>query len=176
VVEITFYTNTNSVNNSFCGIDKLMEIIAYTDGACSGNPGPGGWGVVIIAMRTGEELKRVELCGGEEQTTNNRMELTAAIQALLALERPSKITIFTDSVYVKDGILKWLPNWKIKGWRTSAKKVVKNVDLWKELDHAEMSHQVTWKWVKGHNGNPDNERADFLARSGMSRFKIQKKE
>ena len=166
----------NSVNNSFCRTDKLMEIIAYTDGACSGNPGPGGWGVIIIAVETGEELKRLELSGGAEQTTNNRMELTAAIQALMALERPSKITIFTDSVYVKDGVLKWLPNWKIRGWKTSSKKPVKNVDLWKALDLARADHQVTWEWVKGHDGIPENERADFLARRGMSDFKIHSKE
>jgi ribonuclease HI len=152
-----------------------MEIKAYTDGACSGNPGPGGWGVVIIAMETGQELKRLELSGGAEQTTNNRMELTAAIQALEALERPSKITIYTDSVYVKDGILKWLANWKLKGWKTASKKPVKNVDLWRALDLARLAHQVTWEWVKGHDGVPENERADFLARKGMSDFIIHQK-
>ena len=171
VVKTAAFTYTTSYSVSFGRIDKLMNIHAYTDGACSGNPGPGGWGVMIIALQAGKKIKELELCGGAEQTTNNRMELTAAIEALKALERPSKITIFTDSVYVKDGISKWLENWKKRDWKTASKKAVKNVDLWKELDLACVNHEVVWKWVKGHAGNLENERADFLARSGMAPFK-----
>ena len=147
-----------------------MFICSYTDGACSGNPGPGGWGVIITATKDKNILKKIELNGGEEYTTNNRMELTAAINALNALERPSTITIYTDSVYVKDGISKWLSSWKSKGWKTASKKPVKNEDLWRELDEAREPHQVTWEWVKGHAGNEENERADLLARLGMAPF------
>ena len=171
VVKTPAFTYTYSYNTSVSRVYKLMNIYAYTDGACSGNPGPGGWGVVIIAIKEGRKIKELELCGGAEDTTNNRMELTAAIKSLKALERPSKITIFTDSVYVKDGISKWLENWKKRGWKTASKKNVKNVDLWKELDLASANHEVVWKWIKGHAGNIENERADFLARSGMAPFK-----
>ena len=134
----------------------------YTDGACSGNPGPGGWGAIL---RYGENEK--ELSGGAAETTNNRMELSAAIEALRALRRPSRVRIHTDSTYVKDGITKWIVNWKRNGWRTAAKKPVKNVDLWQDLYDALKDHDVEWHWVKGHAGHPENERADALARSAV---------
>ena len=149
----------------------MAELFAYTDGACSGNPGPGGWGALLIARRGEEVLKERELCGGEENTTNNRMELCAAIAALEALERPSTLTLVTDSVYVKDGLTKWIHGWKRNGWKTSAKKPVKNEDLWRRLDEAVSRHEVRWEWVKGHAGHPENERADALARQGMAPFK-----
>jgi ribonuclease HI len=136
---------------------------AFTDGACSGNPGPGGWGVVL---RWGEHER--ELCGGEPATTNNRMELLAAIFALESLSRPSTVVVTTDSVYVKNGITSWITNWKRRNWRTASKQPVKNVDLWKRLDEAAGRHEVTWEWVKGHNGHPENERADALARKGLA--------
>ena len=138
----------------------IVEI--YTDGACSGNPGPGGWGAIL---RYGENEK--ELSGGAAETTNNRMELSAAIEALRALKRPSRVRIHTDSTYVKDGITKWIVNWKRNGWRTAAKKPVKNVDLWQDLDDALKDHDVEWHWVKGHAGHSENERADALARSAV---------
>lgn len=149
----------------------MPDLFAFTDGACSGNPGPGGWGVVLQAKDGDALLKERELCGGAAETTNNRMELTAAIEALETLERESKITLITDSVYVKDGITKWLWGWKKNGWRTAAKKPVKNAELWQKLDAAQARHQVTWQWVKGHTGQPENERADALARQGMAPFK-----
>jgi len=149
----------------------MPDLFAFTDGACSGNPGPGGWGVVLQAKDGDALLKERELCGGAAETTNNRMELTAAIEALETLERESKITLITDSVYVKDGITKWLWGWKKNGWRTAAKKPVKNAELWQKLDAAQARHQVTWQWVKGHAGQPGNERADALARQGMAPFK-----
>ena len=149
----------------------MPDLFAFTDGACSGNPGPGGWGVVLQAKDGDALLKERELCGGAAETTNNRMELTAAIEALETLERESKITLITDSVYVKDGITKWLSGWKKNGWRTAAKKPVKNAELWQKLDAAQARHQVTWQWVKGHAGKPENERADALARQGMAPFK-----
>ena len=149
----------------------MVELIAYTDGACSGNPGPGGWGVLLQA-RDGERLiKERMLKGGEANTTNNRMELMAAIRSLEALNRPSTITIVTDSAYVKNGITSWLHGWKRNGWKTAAKKPVKNADLWQRLDEAQARHDVSWKWVKGHAGHPENERADELARAGMAPFK-----
>lgn len=138
----------------------IVEI--YTDGACSGNPGPGGWGAIL---RYGENEK--ELSGGAAETTNNRMELSAAIEALRALKRPSRVRIHTDSTYVKDGITKWIVNWKRNGWRTAAKKPVKNVDLWQDLYDALKDHDVEWHWVKGHAGHTENERADALARSAV---------
>lgn len=139
----------------------LVEI--YTDGACSGNPGPGGWGAVL---RYGDHLK--ELHGGETgSTTNNRMELTAAIEALEALTRPAAVRIHTDSVYLRNGITAWLPRWQRNGWQTIGKKPVKNADLWRRLDSAVAEHQVEWLWVKGHDGNPGNERADALANLGL---------
>ena len=149
----------------------MPDLFAYTDGACSGNPGPGGWGVVLQALDNGEIVKERHLKGGETNTTNNRMELKAAIAALEALGRTSNITIITDSNYVKNGITDWVHGWKHNGWRTSNKKPVKNVELWQRLDAAQQRHSVTWKWVKGHAGNPENERADELARQGMEPFK-----
>lgn len=149
----------------------MTQLIAYTDGACSGNPGPGGWGVLLRAMRDETTLKERELSGGEAETTNNRMELLAAIHALETLSKPSQITIVTDSAYVKNGVTGWIHGWKRNGWKTSAKKPVKNVDLWQRLDAAQDRHDVTWKWVKGHAGHPENERADELARAGMAPFK-----
>ncbi len=138
------------------------EIIAYTDGACSGNPGPGGWGVWL---RYGEHEK--ELCGGDKQTTNQRMELQAAIEALKALKKPSVITIVTDSKYVLTGITEWIHNWKKKDWKNSKKEAVANRELWEELDILNNTHQVQWQWVRGHSGHEGNERADELARAGI---------
>ena len=149
----------------------MPELFAYTDGACSGNPGPGGWGVLLRAMDGETVLKERELNGGEAETTNNRMELLAAINALEALARPSEITIVTDSNYVKNGITEWIFGWKKNGWKNAAKKPVKNAELWQRLDEAASRHTVTWEWVKGHAGHPENERADQLARDGMKRFK-----
>ena len=141
-------------------------VIIHTDGACSGNPGPGGWGVVMDWNGT-----RKELCGGEQLTTNNRMELVAATEGLKALKRACTVEMHVDSVYVKDGIGKWIHGWKKNGWKTSDKKPVKNVELWQALDEAIQRHQISWHWVKGHAGHPDNERADELARQGMAPFK-----
>ncbi|MEC9197071.1 ribonuclease HI [Donghicola tyrosinivorans] len=149
----------------------MPDLYAYTDGACSGNPGPGGWGALLQAKAGEEVVKEKELKGGEADTTNNRMELLAAINALEALERPSTITVVTDSAYVKGGITQWLYGWKKNGWKTSTKKPVKNEDLWRRLDEARQRHEVTWEWVKGHAGHPENERADELARAGMAPFK-----
>ena len=138
-------------------------VVVHTDGACSGNPGPGGWGVILDY-----EGKRKELHGGERDTTNNRMELRAAIEALKALKRPCTVEMHVDSNYVKDGITKWIHGWKKNGWKTADKKPVKNSELWRELDDAISRHTITWHWVKGHDGNPDNERADVLARLGIT--------
>ena len=149
----------------------MPKLFAYTDGACSGNPGPGGWGALMQAKDGAAVVKERELKGGEPQTTNNRMELLAAINALEALERPSEITVVTDSNYVKNGITGWIFGWKKNGWKNAAKKPVKNDDLWKRLDEAQEHHDVTWEWVKGHAGHPENERADELAREGMAPFK-----
>ncbi len=149
----------------------MPQLFAYTDGACSGNPGPGGWGALLVAREGDAVLKERELSGGEAETTNNRMELLAAITALETLDRPTQLTIVTDSVYVKDGITKWIHGWKARGWKTAAKKPVKNADLWKRLDAATARHDVTWEWVKGHAGHPENEKADELARAGMAPFK-----
>ncbi|MBM2577210.1 ribonuclease HI [Jannaschia sp. Os4] len=153
----------------------MTDLVAYTDGACSGNPGPGGWGALLQATRDGKVLKERELCGGEPDTTNNRMELMAAISALEALERPSTLTVVTDSAYVKGGITAWLRGWKRNGWRTSTKKPVKNEDLWRRLDEAQARHDVRWEWVKGHAGHPGNEAADRLANEGMAPFKPKKR-
>ncbi|HUL93685.1 MAG TPA: ribonuclease HI [Burkholderiales bacterium] len=133
----------------------------YADGACKGNPGPGGWGAILM-----EAGKEKELFGGESRTTNNRMELTAVIRALEALEHSSTVEVYTDSQYVQKGISEWLPAWKRRGWRTADKKPVKNVDLWQELERVAGKHRVTWHWVKGHAGHPENERADELANRG----------
>ena len=142
----------------------MTPVEIYTDGACKGNPGPGGWGVL---MRTGETQK--ELYGGEASTTNNRMELTAVIQALQALKRPCAVTLYLDSQYVLKGITEWLPGWKAKGWRTASRQPVKNAELWRQLDDllSQGGHVVDWRWVRGHNGDPGNERADALANLGV---------
>lgn len=145
---------------------EANRVTIYTDGACSGNPGPGGWGAIL---RFGAHEK--ELSGGEEQTTNNRMELTAAIEALNALKRPCAVDLYTDSTYVRSGIKEWMFGWKRRDWRTADNKPVKNADLWQALDAARERHDVTWHWVKGHAGHPDNERADELARGGMAPYK-----
>ncbi|TVS04396.1 MAG: ribonuclease HI [Rhodobacteraceae bacterium] len=149
----------------------MTELVAYTDGACSGNPGPGGWGVLLQAHRDSSVIKERELSGGEAQTTNNRMELMAAITALETLERPSTLTIVTDSAYVKNGVTSWIHGWKKNGWRTADRKPVKNAELWQRLDAAQARHKVTWEWIKGHAGHPENERADALARAGMAPYK-----
>ncbi len=152
----------------------MTEIFAYTDGACSGNPGPGGWGALLVAKDGDTVVKERELKGGAADTTNNRMELTAAIEALTSLSRQTAITIVTDSSYVKDGLTKWIHGWKRNGWKTAAKKPVKNEDLWRALDDAVARHDVSWQWVKGHAGHEENERADKLARDGMAPFKPKK--
>ena len=139
-------------------MSELTQVEIATDGACKGNPGPGGWGAVI---RSGAREK--ELSGGEALTTNNRMELTAVIEALNALKRPCAVTLSTDSRYVMDGLTKWIHGWRRNGWKTAAKKPVKNADLWQALVEATARHRITWEWVKGHAGHPDNERADRLA-------------
>ena len=144
------------------------KVTIYTDGACSGNPGPGGWGAVLISKD-----REKEICGGEPATTNNRMELMAAIQALEALTRPCKVELHTDSQYVRTGITEWLPGWKARGWRTAAKAPVKNDDLWKRLDQARLRHEVDWRWVKGHAGHELNERADALARKGLEEARAE---
>ena len=149
----------------------MPEIIAYTDGACSRNPGPGGWGVILQAKDGLVLIKERELFGGEKDTTNNRMELIAAISCLESLEKPTTLTLFTDSNYVKGGITEWMKTWKKNEWKTAGKKSVKNVDLWKRLDKARQKHNVTWKWIKGHSGQTENERADELARQGMAPYK-----
>lgn len=149
----------------------MADLFAYTDGACSGNPGPGGWGALLRAMDGSTLIKERSLKGGEANTTNNRMELLAAINALEALGKPSKLTIVTDSQYVKNGVTSWIHNWKRNGWKTSARKPVKNAELWQRLDTAQARHDVTWEWVKGHAGHPENERADELARAGMAPFR-----
>ncbi len=138
------------------------ELAIFTDGACRGNPGPGGWGALLIWRETEREL-----CGGERETTNNRMELMAVIQALKALNRPQAVLVHTDSTYVMQGISKWIHGWKRNGWKTAAKQPVKNVDLWQALDAVVAQHTVEWKWVKGHAGHPGNERADQLANRGL---------
>ena len=149
----------------------MPKLYAYTDGACSGNPGPGGWGVLLLAKDGETTMRTRSLSGGSAETTNNQMELTAAIMALEALQRPSSITIVTDSSYVKDGMTKWISSWKKNGWKTAAKKAVKNEELWKKLDVATQRHEVSWEWIKGHAGHLENEEADELARNGMAPFK-----
>jgi ribonuclease HI len=142
---------------------KPESVEIYTDGACSGNPGPGGWGAILRFKGIERELK-----GGEAQTTNNRMEMMAVLSALNALTRPCAIDLYTDSEYVKKGMTEWLRGWKARGWKTADKKPVKNEDLWKALDEAAARHRVSWHWVKGHAGHPENERADALAREGIA--------
>lgn len=148
----------------------MSTVIIHTDGACSGNPGPGGWGAVLEYK--GREK---EISGAEPETTNNRMELMAAIRSLEALKRPSTVRLVTDSTYVRDGITKWLHNWKRNGWKTSAKKPVKNADLWQRLDEAQHRHEVKWEWIKGHAGHPENERADELARNAISKMREEQR-
>jgi ribonuclease HI len=145
-------------------------VVIYTDGACSGNPGPGGWGAILIY---GDHRK--EILDGEAETTNNRMELMAAIKALEALKKPSRVELHTDSSYLKNGITGWIVRWKANGWRTANKKPVKNVELWQRLDKARERHQIDWRWVRGHAGHPDNERADELAREAMAPYLKRKR-
>jgi ribonuclease HI len=152
------------------GKDGKQPVVIYSDGACSGNPGPGGWGAILIY---GD--KRKELSGGEPLTTNNRMELRAATEALDALKRSCTVELHTDSQYVRNGIMQWIHRWKANGWRTAGKDPVKNEDLWRRLDAAAQRHQITWHWVKGHAGHEENERADALAREGMKPFLKKKK-
>ncbi|CEJ87595.1 Ribonuclease H (RNase H) [Hyphomicrobium sp. GJ21] len=146
---------------------EAPKILIYSDGACSGNPGPGGWGAVLISGK-----HRKEISGGEVLTTNNRMELLAAISALEALKKRSEVALYTDSAYVKNGITGWVHSWKKNGWRTADKKPVKNVELWQALDALRNKHDVEWHWLKGHAGHPENERADELARLAMAPFKL----
>lgn len=152
----------------------MVDLFAFTDGACSGNPGPGGWGVLLQAFEDGVLKKERTLSGGEPVTTNNRMELMAAIAALEALRKPTVITVVTDSAYVKNGVTGWIHGWKRNGWRTADGKPVKNVELWQRLDEAAARHRVEWRWIKGHAGHAENERADELARAGMAPFKPAK--
>jgi ribonuclease HI len=148
----------------------VKQIVIHTDGACRGNPGPGGWGALLEYNGTRKDLK-----GGEALTTNNRMELMAAISALEALREPCAVQLYTDSVYVRSGLLEWLPGWKKRGWKTADKKPVKNQDLWQRLDAAAARHQVEWHWVKGHAGHPGNEAADRLANQGIDELLAQQK-
>jgi len=145
------------------------QVVIYTDGACSGNPGPGGWGAILISG-----THRKELSGGEASTTNNRMELMAAIFALEALKKPSQVELHTDSIYLRDGITKWVHGWRRNGWKTADKKPVKNAELWQRLIAAQARHNVDWRWVKGHSDHVENDRADELAREGMAPFKAAK--
>ncbi len=147
----------------------MKQVEIYSDGACRGNPGPGGWGALLRYEGTERPL-----CGGELDTTNNRMELRAAIEALRALKQPCQVVITTDSQYVRQGITEWLPNWKRRNWMTSARKPVKNADLWRALDEECARHSVEWRWVRGHSGHPENERADALANEGLDRALAQR--
>jgi ribonuclease HI len=144
----------------------MKSVDIFTDGACSGNPGPGGWGAIL---RYGDSER--ELSGGEAETTNNRMELTAAIEALNALKRPCNVRLHTDSAYVRDGITQWIDGWKRNGWKTAARKPVRNAELWQALDEARRRHKVEWHWIRGHAGHPENERADALARAALVPFR-----
>jgi ribonuclease HI len=149
----------------------MPELFAFTDGACSGNPGPGGWGVLLQAREGGAVVRERELSGGEALTTNNRMELMAAIAALESLTRPAAVTVVTDSAYVKNGVTVWIHGWRRNGWRTADGKPVKNAELWQRLAEASARHRVDWRWTRGHAGHPENERADALARAGMAPHK-----
>ncbi|PQM61109.1 MAG: ribonuclease HI [Rhodobacteraceae bacterium] len=149
-----------------------MKVNIFTDGACSGNPGPGGWGALLVAKKNGKVISEKKIYGGEKNTTNNRMELMAAINALNILTKRSEVTIITDSKYLKDGMTKWLDQWLLNNWRNKANKDVKNVDLWKEIYHLSKNHDISWTWVKGHDNHEENEKADYLARLGMEQFKI----
>ena len=148
-----------------------MKVNIYTDGACSGNPGPGGWGALLIAKKNGLVVSKKEIYGGEQNTTNNRMELIAAIEALSALKKTSKVTIVTDSKYLKDGMTKWLVQWLANNWKSSTKKQIKNIDLWKKIYNLSEVHEISWAWVKGHDNHEENEKADYLARLGMDKYK-----
>ena len=148
-----------------------MEVKVFTDGACSGNPGPGGWGAILKAFKHGKIISEKEIYGGEQITTNNRMELLAAIKALETLKRRSQVTIITDSKYLRDGMTKWLTKWLLNNWKNSSNKQIKNLDLWQKINTLTYSHEIAWEWVKGHNAHEDNERADYLARLGMSPFR-----
>ena len=147
-----------------------MKVNIYTDGACSGNPGPGGWGAILVAKKNEQVVSEKEIYGGEQNTTNNRMELMAAINGLSALNKSSNVTIITDSKYLKDGMTKWLSQWTTNNWRNSKKKEIKNMDLWKQIYSLSHMHQISWMWVKGHNNHKQNEKADYLARLGMKEF------
>jgi ribonuclease HI len=147
-------------------VSELSEVDIFTDGACKGNPGPGGWGALIRAG-----TRQLELSGGEPLSTNNRMELMAAIRALQALKKPCRVALYTDSIYVRDGITKWIHGWMRNGWRTSDKKPVKNAELWQELLAATQAHRIEWKWVKGHSGHPENDRVDALACSEAEKLR-----
>ena len=148
-----------------------MRVDIYTDGACSGNPGPGGWGAILIAKKNEKVISEKEIYGGEQNTTNNRMELIAAINGLNALIKSSTVTVITDSKYLKDGVTKWLSQWTRNDWKNSKRQEIKNVDLWKQIYYLCQKHQVSWMWVKGHNNHEKNEKADYLARLGMKDFK-----
>ena len=147
------------------GASQGSSVAIYTDGACKGNPGPGGWGALLVSG-----TRRKEIFGGEPATTNNRMELTAVIRALESLKRECDVDLFTDSQYVKNGIETWIHGWKKNGWKTSDRKPVKNAELWRELDALAQTHRIRWHWVKGHNGHPENDRADALANAGVARI------
>jgi len=151
-------------------VSPVQDVEIFTDGACSGNPGPGGWGAILRAGGNERELQ-----GGEAATTNNRMELMAAISALEALKRPVRVQLYTDSNYLRDGITRWLPQWKARGWKTADRKPVKNLDLWLRLETAAAPHEIHWHWVRGHGGHVENERADRLARAGMKPYQPVKK-
>jgi ribonuclease HI len=151
-------------------LSEKPKVVIHTDGACSSNPGPGGWGAILESGAHRKQLK-----GGEQLTTNNRMELTAAIKALEALKAPSEVEIYTDSNYLRGGITSWIKGWKRNGWRTSDRKPVRNIELWQELERAAAPHHIRWHWVKGHHGHDDNERADELAREGMAPFLPKRK-
>jgi ribonuclease HI len=153
-------------------VSDRTEVEIFTDGACSGNPGPGGWGTILRVKKAEGGSRERELSGGDPATTNNRMELMAAIQGLEALKRPCRVRLFTDSIYVRDGVTKWIHGWKKNGWRTADKKPVKNVELWQRLDAARAPHQVDWIWVKGHSGHAENERADQLARDEIGKMRL----
>ena len=156
----------NQASNQASNQQAMNQIDIYTDGACKGNPGPGGWGALLRHQST-DGVNEKELFGGELGTTNNRMELLAVIRALEALKRPCRVVVHTDSVYVQKGISEWIHSWKKRGWKTASNAPVKNVDLWQELDRQVAGHQIEWRWVKGHAGHPENERADALANKGV---------
>ena len=156
-----------AVRSASSAVDsESTDVVIYTDGACKGNPGIGGWGA-FLQTGNGGAMRERELFGGVKETTNNRMEMTAVIESLAALKRRCNVIIYTDSAYVKNGITEWIHGWKAKGWKTAAKQPVKNEDLWKRLDALAAQHQVDWRWIKGHSGDPGNERADALANRGV---------